>query len=208
MNGIQLREMIRDIARSAFTNVQKQNAGEMFYTFALQTLDDTSGVYAAANTEAGYVACIESYQHRDEEHRPSERSCRWDWGMWQFASIDPRSFDSIYDVLNNGTWRGEQGYEFNAVVFASMVAALKDLDSEGLFGRGSDRERITLLCTVHDSYSNVWVQEESVARLNGPAAHDTFISSNKCPSFGLVDVNQYHVDFKRLLNEWGIVRRV
>jgi hypothetical protein len=216
MNPIQLREMIRDAARLAFTTVQKKHPEESFYVFALQSLDDASGVYAAANTEAGYATCRSKHSHREEKYRPGERYYRWYWGEWAFQNIEAPLFRGVYDLLN----RHEQSAEEELLpswwhtrkgrVFASMVAALADLDEEGVFGRGAERARITLFCTIEDSSCNEWVQDESVARLNPPDVYRTFAGVDVAEVYAkwMSPFDKpVHDAFVQLLGEWGLARR-
>jgi hypothetical protein len=152
MTFAQLRRLVRDAARTAFAELRAKSLGESFYAFALQSLDDATGVYAAANTEDGYRRCAERYS--DWDSPPGEYYYRWYWGVWAYTNVRRELFGGVYDLLNEEGRRFEDAdlqSSFKAAVFGAMAAALRDLDNEGLFGTGPERERITLLCTVEDS---------------------------------------------------------
>jgi hypothetical protein len=58
----------------------------------------------------------------------------------------------------------ESGY---AILARAAIAALKDLDAQGLFGTGSERERLLLIIATEDTPKD-W-SKESARKLNPPA---------------------------------------
>jgi hypothetical protein len=204
MDAILLRQMIRDAARSAFRAVRSKPPGERFYAFALQALDDASGVYAHANTEEGYQRTLA--RARTRPWPVEERYCRWYWGEWDRKNIEAPSFRGIYEFirLNSGSVSPPGWWDAGrAIVFAAMVGALVDLDAEGVFGRGAEREQLTLFCTVEDSWCREWVEEESAARLNPPPTYRAFSpSAVERPSL----LKSVHDAFVGRLEGWGLAR--
>jgi hypothetical protein len=197
MELAQLRARIRDAARKAFVAVQEQHADESFYCFALQSLDDASGVYAAANTEAGYRKCATRYS--PQPHPAGERYCRWYWGEWAYTVIGEEHFKGVNRFINSENKNIEEigrWLRLKATVYASMALALRDLDAEGIFGTGKERKQVTLFCTVDDSFSTDWVEEESARRLNSPSVYQTFASYRKA------DMTPLHPDFQLLRDEF------
>jgi hypothetical protein len=193
-----LRNMVRDVARSAFTAVQQEQPEEQCYVFALQSLDDATGVYAHANTEEGYQLTLA--RKRSNSWPVDERTCRWYWGEWAHKNIRRDLFRGVYDFINRENKNFQQDdlwFGFKAAVFASMALALQDLDGEGLFGSGEVRERITLLCTVEDSFCREWVEEESVQLLNPPVLYQAFAGSS-----GGVRKRHLHPDDQRMRDEF------
>src|SRR5262249_5213532 len=149
MKLTEFRALVRDASRTAFAELLAQHPDEPFYVFALQTLDDATGVYAAANVEAGYRKCAAPFTGRDDF--TTQRYCRWYWGKWAYKSIRSDLFRGVYDSLNRRDRSFEDadlGSSFKPAVFAAMALALRDLDGERVFGSAREQGRITLLCTV------------------------------------------------------------
>jgi len=64
-------------------------------------------------------------------------------------------------------------------VFDAMILALGDLDSEGGFGSGAEREKVTLLIWITDSSEaeEWWIK--SVKELNPPVVYERFLAETK-----------------------------
>jgi hypothetical protein len=198
MTLTQLRTLIRDASRTAFRGLLAHHSGEPFYAFALQSLDDATGVYAAANTEDGYHRCAARFSGRDDF--PTERYCRWYWGEWAYKGIGGDLFRSVYEFLNRADWHFEDpdlGSSFRPAVFAAMALALRDLDGEGVFGSGQERGRIAL-CTVEDSFATEFVEDESATWLNPPAVYQAFVA---CRGAEAGQRRALHPDFQRMRDE-------
>jgi Domain of unknown function (DUF4303) len=199
MTLTEFRTLIRNAARTAFTELLANHQSEPFYVFALQTLDDATGVYAAANTEAGYRRCAARFSEDDDF--PVERYCRWYWGEWAYTSIRSDLFRGVYDFLNRRDRRfndSDLASSFEPAVFASMALALRDLDGEGVFGSEREQGRIALLCTVEDSFSTDWVEDESARWLNPPAVYQTFAA---CRGAEVRQRSVLHADSQRMRDE-------
>jgi hypothetical protein len=65
---------------------------------------------------------------------------------------------------------------FQARAYGAMVLGLKQLDAEGFFGRGTERESVTLLCSDADNLDTVWLGIESAHLLNPPVVFDAFLA--------------------------------
>jgi hypothetical protein len=203
-----LRLLIRNAARTAFTDLGAQHPEESFYVFALQSLDDASGVYPAANTETGYRRCIAKYADRMEP--PGDRYCRWYFCEWAYSGIGSEHFREVYHFINkvNKNYRDNDLWlRFKAIVFASMALALRDLDREGIFGSGREREHVTLFCTLDDSYSTAWLEEESARWLNPPGVYRAFARRSDADTSAKESlhplVERIRLEFVRILNERG-----
>jgi hypothetical protein len=202
-----LRELVREAARTAFAAVRRKQPNERFYVFALQSLDDASGVYAHANTEEGYQRTLalrrsEPWRLKEEVE---EQYLRWYWGGWDHQNVEFPSFGGVYEFHRFANLAPQVWWVAGrAAVFAAMVGALADLDVEGVFGRGDERERVTLFCTVHDSYCREWVEEESAARLNSPRVYRAFAQPESEPPGLLQPVHDLFVGH---LEGWGLPRQ-
>ena len=86
---------------------------------------------------------------------------------------------------SDGTFRIDESYDsferderfredyFGGVAYAAMILAMRDLDSEGLFGTASDRDAIVLFCRNSDGC--LWLPRESAQRLNAPTIAARFV---------------------------------
>ncbi len=183
-----LRREIKEATRRAFDAVRAQHLDETFYAFALYSDDSAMTVCPAANTEEGCDRCVTRYRADgwyaeaiashgitfDEEMS----TFRWSTAEWAYECEGSEQFGAVYELVNvEGRYDDEdpEGFvNFKGRVFASMVMGLRDLDAEGYFGTGEARQRVTLLCSVSDSWCAVWLEEESARRLNPPAVFEAF----------------------------------
>jgi hypothetical protein len=177
-----LRQMIRTAARRAFEDVRLAHPDEHFYAFALYTTDDIAGVNPAANTEEGYAR--KRARYAAEWGWPEMAligDFRWAPYSWKYECYGATHFREV-GALINGNHNPERydrsdplGFvNFKAGVFASMVLALADLESEGYFGVGQARQALTVFCSVADSGCAPWLEADSARRLNPPGVFETF----------------------------------
>jgi hypothetical protein len=170
-----LRTSIRNAAKRAFTEVRRAHKGETFYAFALYTDEGLMTVMPAANTEEGYARAVEKYGYT----KAAERSyVRWATAEWAYEAAGDGHFDATYKLLNSNKRDDaddDRGYRaFANKVIGSMVAALRELDQAGFFGRGEDRERVTLFVSVSDSDAAEQIENASAKELNPPAVSKRF----------------------------------
>ncbi|WZO98395.1 DUF4303 domain-containing protein [Isosphaeraceae bacterium EP7] len=181
-----IRREIRDAARREFSEIRSKAPGESFYTFALYSDGDATTVCPAANTEQGYERRVKKYRS-DREFMEMLKSFnlpfspfdyRWGTNEWahlhggsgHFAAVSAKiSADDAYDATADDGFAKHKGR-----VFAAMLLGLKDLDAEGFFGVGEQRERIILFCSATDASETAWLEEESARRLNSAAAYQSF----------------------------------
>jgi hypothetical protein len=191
-----LRDRIADASRRTFDSLRTAHPSERFYAFALYTVDDAVAVNPSANSEQAYERAV-AKQMADEAH------CKWleshgipltDWLLgdqrwspyeWAYECAESEGFHAVNELINN---RGMGFYDredpmgfvkFKAGVLASMVFALRDLNEEGYFGTGRDRESLAVFCSVPHSRSTVWFEQDSARRLNPPNVFQTFASELK-----------------------------
>jgi hypothetical protein len=143
-----IQEKIKEAARQAFTEVRSLSPEQDFYVYALYSDDDGMTVMPSANTRA---------------HQSSDPYHRWGSSEWRYCGAGGEYFNAVPIRGGDEAFRGK--------LFATMVLALKDLDADGFFGTGQERQQITLLCSVTDSADTAWVELESVRLLNPPAVY-------------------------------------
>jgi hypothetical protein len=176
MDFLRLRSLIRDAARTAFTELRQAHPDETFYAFSLYTDDGAMTIMPAANSEEGYRRKVQSYGYT----KPQDTSyVRWATAEWAYEAAGEGHFDAAHDLLNGpGRDDGEDErafIHFLGRLIESMVGALKDLDEEGFFGAGKAREGVTLFVTISDSDLSDAVEKRSSSELNPPAVHKAFM---------------------------------
>ncbi len=186
-----LRQRITEASRQTFDAVWAAHKDEAFYDFALYTVDDAVGINPSMNSEQAYKRAV-AKQTADEQHRKWLESNgisftasllgdqRWSAYEWAYECAESDGFDAVNALINN---RGMGFYEeddpmgfvkFKAGVFASMVLALRDLNEQGLFGKGRARDSLTVFCSVPHSGCTAWFERDSARRLNPPTVFQTF----------------------------------
>lgn len=174
----QLRRDITKATRHTFATIQSRCTGGKLYAFALYSDGSAMTVCPAANTEEAYRRALEQSAATEPEE---VNYYRWAFPEWTAQSnTDANAFNAICDSING---RGGSRYDaqdpdgfvrFKARVYATMVLALLDLINEGFFGSGPEREQLTLLCSEPDSGCAVWLEDESVRRLNSDRIYKKF----------------------------------
>lgn len=175
-----LRREIVEAARRSFSDVRAAHPHEKFYAFALYSDSSAMTALPAANTEEGFTRCIERYMAKGWFKDSSPSFFRWSTPEWAYECESSERFEAVYEMINvEGRYDRDDpsGFvNFKGRLFATMVLALSDLDAERFFGVGEARLGVTLLCSVTDSGSAVWLEEESARRLNPSAVYDAFWS--------------------------------
>jgi hypothetical protein len=175
----QFRDVLREETRADFLSIKKHRAAETNYAFSLVTSDDAHGVSAVANTEEAYAALL--------ARRPSKTwwernvfgpAMRWSPEEWptnysapipdidsQELNTPDQEFDPTYGkrLLLEACPSRE---EFRSKAFRAMADALRLLDEEGIFGKGKDREQITLFLSISDADEEGLLELESARLLN------------------------------------------
>src|SRR5271166_3494257 len=70
----------------------------------------------------------------------------------------------------------ETDVDLRAQAYVAMAMGLRDLDAEGFFGTGPEREKVTIFCSMVDSEETVWLEAESAQLLNPPQVYDRFFA--------------------------------
>ena len=160
----EFRSRLRDAASGAFEDLRVVHPDERFYAFALYTDDGFAGVSLAANSEESLAAKIAEY---GEDAEPGYM--RWSTSEWTYEGIGWDRTATIYGKIGE---MGDAAKDFD--VFAQgvldlMEGVLADLDAEGFFGRGAEREGVTLLCAITDSDDSPDLERRTVRALNPPS---------------------------------------
>lgn len=194
-----IRATARDAARRAFQTVREAHPDERFYAFALcSDHEEIGGMSASANTEEGLQRKLDRRSKRKKEYREQEKAAlaaagiawddylnyyRWNLPEWAYHCIECADFVPLIHMLSDPLENLEEDPEesdpegFNehrAQVCASMILAMKDLDDEGFFGSGAERESIVLFAYLLEPPETYWFALESARRLNPPSVFEGF----------------------------------
>jgi len=134
--------------------------------FALITDEDAMTISAMANSAEALAQTVADYG--SDGDAVSDDEIMWspaEWSYGEGAHDGGAFFDSAYRLLLQAH-RGppfEADFETHrAAVFETCIAALEQLDREGCFGSGAEREQFVLLFEVSDNEE----VEGAMARLN------------------------------------------
>jgi hypothetical protein len=162
LDSPELKDDLKVAAKAAFDEVRAAHPTDHFYAFGLYTDDSVAGISPAANTEEALAATIAKYNHTD---RADVAFDRWSGVEWSHAGFGWEHFQDVYNAIMNMD-RDDDFGAFRESVFELMVSVLSELDDEGTFGSGRQREQVTLLCFVTDSADSEDLERRSIRALN------------------------------------------
>ncbi|MBN3822062.1 DUF4303 domain-containing protein [Burkholderia sp. Ac-20384] len=167
---------IADAARATYRALLAAHPDEHFYAFALYTDSGAMTVVPAANSDEGLKRIRKRMEVGDDEKAPE---FTWATGEWAYESAEADSFNPLCERLADtvlGPNVPEAMFDaFFKKLQRDMIDALRQLDREGLFGIGAEREKITLFVTISDDNGAAALEHESAKVLNPPAVFDRFI---------------------------------
>jgi hypothetical protein len=189
------RRLIKEGARTFFARMREKFPNEVFYVYVLYTTDDDARLASlVANSEQGHEETVakyranesmmKSYAERGFEFNPA--SYRWSFAEWSYiggaAEMEP--FYALIDAVETDDEDEdpteppgpETDVDLRAQAYAAMVLGFRDLDAEGFFGVGPEREKVTIFCSMVDSEETVWLEAESAKFLNPPQVYDRFFA--------------------------------
>jgi len=176
----QFRKKIADAARLTFTVYRQQHPDEQFCTYALYSDSDGGGPNPAACTEQLLNRIAQGYVNHGLA--PDPGYLRYTPDEWKYCGAEG-SVDEWEKVwVMNEVLRADKTASlltYKPSAFQASILALRDLDSEGFFGSGEQREKITLLIWITDSFEaeEWWIR--SVQDLNPPTVYNRFMSETK-----------------------------
>jgi hypothetical protein len=164
-----LRSALKAAATAAIGELRAAHPGDHFYAFALYSDEDFTGISPAANTEEHLAKRTADYKYT----KPAEVNyLRWSTSEWAFEGFGDKHFKPSYDatmaVRHPPEGDDEPFPQYRRRMSQLMIDVLADLDADGLFGRGAERERVTLLCSVTDADDPFELLDRSVRALNPP----------------------------------------
>jgi hypothetical protein len=173
-----MQTQLKRAAKAAITDLRAAHPDETIYAFALYTDDDVRGVWPAANTEEAFAEAVARYNFNDERNNAG---IRFSTGEWKYEGFGREHFGQSHDAVTAMAEEHADGFpRFRQQILDVMVEVLAALDADGVFGRGPERERITLLCAVTDAdeFAEEF-QERSIRMLNPPAVVASYEATRK-----------------------------
>jgi hypothetical protein len=201
----QFRRMVAEGARRAFGEIRAESPGEAPYAFALTTTDDVAGFLATAGSEAGYARRRAEYDSWDEASLLG--NFRWSPFDWDLGDRASRHLDFAWEFLDRLSRDADDDPDAfvtrKAFAMAAMILALGDLEAEGFFGKGADRESITVVASVADSSQAAWLEDVSARLLNPPSVYETFRAERIAYLDEPLDDGEVGARCRRFLDEAG-----
>lgn len=178
-----LRTHYKQTARNRYIQYQQLHALERIYGTSLHTDDDASAPSLRAFTEEALKALAETWPGGWFTRWITVPWLRWNVVEWndprpEFAAsrreVSPEEIQAYQDAWLElhrfcKDWCETPGNSFDVYrkeSLKAMAEALAELDAEGLFGVGQDRNRITLFISMSDSKLEGLIERESAVRLN------------------------------------------
>src|SRR4026208_2314532 len=154
-SSTELRAAITNAARETFTKLRDTHSKETFYAFALYTSNSANYITASANTEEGLLQRAKHYEKQKKKGlRRHADLLRWHPPDWAYHCAGDDYFEAAEEILGvlpdiNDLDEDRFEKEFDSRMFL-FIEALKQLDVEGFFGRGKERQKVTLLVAMGD----------------------------------------------------------
>ena len=165
---------IADAARATFRALRALHPDEHFYAFALYTDSGAMTVVPAANSVEGLRRICARQAVADDDPR-------FVWGVseWAYAAAEASPFNAICgrlaDEVLSPQFVQSRFTEFSRQLHADMIAALRLLDRDGVFGTGDARAAITLFVSISDDDAAEALENASAKAVNPPAVADAFL---------------------------------
>jgi hypothetical protein len=162
-----VRVAVREAARSAWRDLRTLHPGETFYYFGLATTAQSHRPAPTAASYDGLARTVAGYRQQGVELLPDE--LRWSELESPFAFFGDAHFrevDQLFDSLDEPF---ERSATVNGRLREAMIAALAELDAEGVFGAGAQRDAVVVNVTVPGD-GDAELELASARRLNPPAA--------------------------------------
>lgn len=174
-----LRQDMAKAARNTFASYREQHPGEDFCAFGVVTDANVRTWVPVANTEQSMEEAIQEYINDGEEvpELSQMRYCPMKWGISGDEGEGKQAWRGIRAMQNVlREYPGLSAEVYRDKVLEAMLLALKDLDAEGFFGTGAERERIILLVWTHkaEDCRQWWLR--SARELNPQAVYERFAS--------------------------------
>lgn len=175
LSPAKLRKAVHAAAKAAFGKLRETHPDEKFYTFGLFTNDAANWLYPVANSEQGLQQVIAKYQSQGTSDG-EDSDLRWSFGDWFYQEFGESDFEAVNTLLEEAAdlddLDDDQIEQRTEKLMKAIVAGLSDLNAEGFFGTGPERDRVTVMIVGElDSGAT----DEYLAKLNPPAVVERLV---------------------------------
>lgn len=163
-----LKDELVKAGRSAFAEFRSNHSNESFYCMGLFTSGDLVYVVATAMTEQGLDRVFRKYRDNpifaDESDAELLLSLRWNPCDSPLHGEGVAFFESVQPIMNDVRARLDEidtdlGWDefntFTATIDNCLCEALEQLDREGVFGTGTERERVFVTIMMGDQDNTI-----------------------------------------------------
>jgi uncharacterized membrane protein YebE (DUF533 family) len=171
MQWEELRKLISEATLKFFCDLRETHTDEDFYAYALYTDSSAMTVLPSVNSTQKLQQIIEK---AEDKTLSSLAYYKWATSEWAYEGGQTDGFREISKKLRNSADR-ECFDQFKQKVLQTMIAALKALDEDGVFGTGVQREQVVLFITIVDDNDAEKIENESAKLLNPFSIYDIFI---------------------------------
>jgi hypothetical protein len=175
-----LADQVYEACKAEFSALISAHPDQSFYAFALWTDDSLQFLRPAANTEEALTATVQHYRETVDPRygcTSTRAGMRWSYGDWGFFGYEDGDHFAEIDRLLNLNWdRMVADEEFDGgqeALWNPILHSFRRLESDGFFGTGPERSKITLLVVGHVPSERV---KAWVSALNPKDVADQFMS--------------------------------
>ncbi|QDV18556.1 hypothetical protein Pan153_32150 [Gimesia panareensis] len=159
-------------ARATWHELRQSRPDESFYLFGFSTDSDTTDLILFANTEEQFAGENDSPEYPILKWCVNEES--------ELHHVGRKHIDDLAKEINRFVFEpdpSEAAFEDRkARLMQIFEQVLVELDSEGLFGQGEERQQMMLLLDIVDPGEQEWeYMTEVLQRINPPESVNTYL---------------------------------
>ena len=152
-------DVLRDAVRQCYADLARDRGDERFYAAGLAYADEPSSILIAANSEEALERVVTRYRANGAEVEAVRAAIRWsrvsEWEYHRYAEpllVEAnRLLDEIYASHKSWVWGfppdqrpGASLRELDARVLAALRDVVRQLDLEGVFAVGGERDHVVV----------------------------------------------------------------
>lgn len=166
-----VRVAVREAARAAWRDLRSAHPAEAFYYFGLATTAQAHRPAPTALSHEGLSRTIAGYRQEGVELVPDE--LRWSELESPFAFFGDAHFHDVQRLFDGLGDPFDRPAAVNGRLREAMIAALAELEDEGVFGVGAERDGVVVNVTV-PADGDAALELASARRLNPPSALERY----------------------------------
>ena len=163
-----IRNYVREAAKKAFSELRQAYPNDEFYYYVLWTTVVAHRPAPCACSKQGLERTFAQYLS-DSSDETTPADLRWSEADSLYDCFVDEHFTDVAELFNDLGDPYERSDELNHSIFESIVLAMSDLDNEGFFGEGTEREKVVINVTMPGDESEDELVERA-RRLNPKSA--------------------------------------